>query len=354
MANNFELVLANGQSIVSGDAEAFCAGTGAIRLARTDFNNGLQLKGSIWDKVATIKWDESIPTSSNIGYEDSEGNWYPLSPSLSWSGSRLTMTNLNMPAGDLLFWAGQDSESDIIYGNLEILDADGNSLLEATEPSTGLPLYIGDSNIQAVKLGDVDISKMYIGDTLIYGTDKVVQYNWDFDIVGNLTEADGVYSGFSANNYLISKSSLPSSLNSFELVLSFTTGASIGYESILGGTEFSTAPVTVELSSDGTIAIMITNNGSWETLHKAGIINTPNNDYILKANVIDNIFSASVIDLSTGTENAIGSSAVANPSLKAYQLTVGRPDLGTFAGSINTRDSYIKVNGQLITDITEI
>lgn len=30
--------------------------------------------------------------------------------------------------------------------------------------------YIGDSNIQAVKLGDVDISKMYIGDTLIYGT----------------------------------------------------------------------------------------------------------------------------------------------------------------------------------------
>ena len=50
-----------------------------------------------------------------------------------------------------------------------VVDADGNSLLESSEPSTGLPLYIGDSNIQAVKLGDVDISKMYIGDTLIYG-----------------------------------------------------------------------------------------------------------------------------------------------------------------------------------------
>ena len=46
----------------------------------------------------------------------------------------------------------------------------GNSLLKAAEPSIGLPLYIGDSNIQAVKLGDVNISKMYIGDTLIYGT----------------------------------------------------------------------------------------------------------------------------------------------------------------------------------------
>ena len=169
MANNFELVLASGQSITSGDADAFCAGTGAIRLARTGFNNGIKLKGSIWDKVATIKWDESQNTSNNIGYEDSEGNWYPLSPSLSWSGSRLTMTNLNMPTGNLLFWAGIDSQADMTYSNLEILDANGNSLLEAAEPSTGLPLYIGDSNIQAVKLGDINISKMYIGDTLIYG-----------------------------------------------------------------------------------------------------------------------------------------------------------------------------------------
>ena len=79
------------------------------------------------------------------------------------------MTNLNMPAGNLLFWAGIDSRADMTYENLEILDANGNSLLEAVEPSTGLPLYIGDSNIQAVKLGDVNISKMYIGNTLIYG-----------------------------------------------------------------------------------------------------------------------------------------------------------------------------------------
>ena len=171
MANNFELVLAINQSIVSGDAEAFCAGTGAIRLARTSFNNGIKLKGSIWDKVATIKWDEWLYRSdeNNIGYYDAGGKWYSLSPTLSWSGSRLTITNLNMPAGDLQLWVGIDSSTDASYGNLEILDANGNSLLEATEPSTGLPLYIGDSNIQAVKLGNVNISKMYIGDTLIYG-----------------------------------------------------------------------------------------------------------------------------------------------------------------------------------------
>lgn len=171
MANNFELVLFSGQSIVSGDAEAFCAGTGAIRLARQNLNNGIQVKGSIWDKVTTIKWDETSQSySGNIGYYDSAENWYSLSPTLSWSGSRLTITNLNMPAGTLDLFVGQDTGADVTYSNLEILDADGNSLLEATEPSTGLPLYIGDSNIQAVKLGDVDISKMYIGNTLIYGT----------------------------------------------------------------------------------------------------------------------------------------------------------------------------------------
>lgn len=171
MANNFELVLLSGQSISSGDAEAFCAGTGSVRLTRTGgFNNGIKIRGSIWDKVATIKWNESGYSSNNIGYYDSARNWYSLSPSLSWSGSRLTITNLNMPSGDLDLFVGQDSAADVTYSNLEILDANGNSLLEATEPSTGLPLYIGDSNIQAVKLGNVDISKMYIGNTLIYGT----------------------------------------------------------------------------------------------------------------------------------------------------------------------------------------
>lgn len=175
MANNFELALLSNQSIVSGDAESFCSGTGSVTLTRTGGrNNGIQIKGLIWDKVATIKWHESdYSLSSNIGYYDSARNWTKLNPTLSWNGRNLTITNLNIPSGELELFVGQDSAADVTYSNLEILDADGNSLLESTEPSTGLPLYIGDSNIQAVKLGNVDISKMYIGDTLIYSTGAV-------------------------------------------------------------------------------------------------------------------------------------------------------------------------------------
>lgn len=171
MANNFELVLLSDQSITKGDAESFFAGTGSITLVRSGiYNNGIRIKGSIWNKVATIKWDEINYSDGTIGYYDSAGSFHSLSPSVSWSVRRLTITNLNIPADSTGLWVPTTSTASNTYSNLEILDANGNSLLEAAEPSTGLPLYIGDSNIQAVKLGDANISKMYIGDTLIYGT----------------------------------------------------------------------------------------------------------------------------------------------------------------------------------------
>ena len=170
MANNFELILLSDQSITSGDAESFFAGTGSMTLIRSGiYNNGIQIKSSIWNKVAIIKWDETSYSDGYIGYIDSDGNEYELRPSVSWSGARLTITNLNIPADSTVLYVGTTSRAQNTYSNLEILDANGNSLLESSEASTGLPLYIGNSNVQSVKLGDVDISKMYIGDTLIYG-----------------------------------------------------------------------------------------------------------------------------------------------------------------------------------------
>lgn len=171
MANNFELVLVRDQSIVSGDAEAFCAGTGSITLARTGgYNNGIRIESSIWNKVATIKWDELIQSNGALQYFTYTGSSGDLSASVSWNGNRLTITDLTLSSSIVALYIGTTSTENNTYSNLEILDANGNSLLESSEPSTGLPLYIGDSNIQVVKLGDVNISKMYIGDTLIYGT----------------------------------------------------------------------------------------------------------------------------------------------------------------------------------------
>lgn len=71
------------------------------------------------------------------------------------------------------------------------------------EPSTGLPLYIGDSNIQAVKLSDIDISKMYIGDTLIYGNDEpTASNNFRITFSPNAT-VDGDLKQFATGNGFI-------------------------------------------------------------------------------------------------------------------------------------------------------
>lgn len=170
MANNFKLVLVRGQSIISGDAEAFCAGTGSITLARTGgYNNGIRIESSIWNKVATIKWDELIQSNGELLYYTNTGNHGNLSASVSWNGNRLTITDLTLSSSIVALYVGTTSTENNTYSNLEILDTDGNYLVKPSELSTGLPLYIGDSNIQAVKLGDVNISKMYIGGTLIYG-----------------------------------------------------------------------------------------------------------------------------------------------------------------------------------------
>lgn len=173
MANNFTLEFDGQYQIVtSGDAIAFCSGTGSVTIQGVDGRSaGMMLKSSVWGDVASVSWNEtSGSNSSNVGYYDTNMNWYSLSPTYSWSGSKLTITNLNLPSDAYWVWFANSTNGSCTYSNLEILDANGNSLLESSEPSTGLPLYIGDSNIQAVKLGDVDISKMYIGNTLIYGT----------------------------------------------------------------------------------------------------------------------------------------------------------------------------------------
>ena len=53
-------------------------------------------------------------------------------------------------------------------------------------------------------------------------------YSWDFNTVGTLTENDGVYSGFDASNYLVSKSTTGQTFaTSLDIKISFTTSSSL-------------------------------------------------------------------------------------------------------------------------------
>lgn len=364
MANNFKLVLLSNQSIASGDAESFCAGTGSITLTRTGGrNNGIQIKGSIWDKVATIKWYESdYSLASNIGYYDSARNWTQLSPTLNWNGRNLTITNLNMPSGDLELFVGADTSSDRTYSNLEILDAYGNSLLEAEEPSTGLPLYIGDSNIQAVKLGDVDISKMYIGDTLIYGSDEPTEsiYNWSFDATyGNPVNNGGVISGFSSTDVLAINNPVVSTTD-FEMLFDIVTGQGSSNQYLIRSEssfipDFYNAPNTY-LYSNGKFCFCCSNSqnpSQYDTILTSNVTYQDNTNYRILITIRNGV---ATLDIKDNNDILIDTvSAQSSGITWNYNTYIcgAYGESSYFKGVFNSNKSYIKINGNLISNITE-
>lgn len=189
MANNFRIETAGSTlSVVDGTLEDFVSGNGYVQLkALSDpsypsFNLFIDNNSIDFSMIKTIKFKRTIVSlnqntsyNSNYGYYDSSNKWHYIAQNPSSVGGIMTFDNLAMPSDATKFQFGYNSylltpNAEYKLEEFDVLDANGNSLLKSSEPSTGLPLYIGDSNIQAVKLGNVDISKMYIGDTLIYGT----------------------------------------------------------------------------------------------------------------------------------------------------------------------------------------
>lgn len=191
MANNFRIeTLSPNLSIVDGTLEDFAGGDGYVQLKALSDGTYAVLDLYIdnsdinFSMVKTVRFrrtelalHQDTSWRANYGYYDSNNKWHYIAQTPSPVDGIMTFDNLNMPSDAIKFEFGCNSymfneNAEYKLEEFDVLDANGNSLLKSSEPSkpsTGLPLYIGDSNIQVVKLGDVDISKMYIGDTLIYG-----------------------------------------------------------------------------------------------------------------------------------------------------------------------------------------
>lgn len=178
--NNFELYLIDGQYITSGNAVDFCSGNSSIELIRNGtYNNGLSLVSSVWDQVASISFTSTRTVSSNIGYYDENNNWASLSSTVTvnQSGNNVTITGINMPTGTLRLFIGLSTNAYCTFGNLEILDSNGNSLLIQQDPPTDPPtepptsdytLLIGSVDISSIYLGEDEVMSIYLGENLIY------------------------------------------------------------------------------------------------------------------------------------------------------------------------------------------
>lgn len=183
-------------------------------------------------------------------------------------------------------------------------------------------------------------------------------YNWDFNTVGTLTEIDGVYSGFSGfSNYLESKTAFSVDIaTSLDIKIEFTTGASVSNYQNLLNTGFSQSMVAEFISSSMTIYYYTSSTSSDSYVRLSNLSIQPNTTYTLLINYSNGELSASLAASGAApvTATKSGVSGIYLGSDNRY-FCIGlkrNSSYDDFSGSINTNNSYIKIDGNFL-DMTE-
>lgn len=191
-------------------------------------------------------------------------------------------------------------------------------------------------------------------------------YNWDFDTVGTLTENDGVYSGFSSANYLVSKSSIGQTFaTSLEINISFTTGSLLpsgNYYQYLCNFHPNNYGVPRIRINDSKIGFDFSWNGAnSDSINATDITIATNTNYTISiiyengtitGTLTNNDDTSNVIALSSSSPDKIHFGSTANIYLGVPASWDGNYTQA-FNGSIDTENSYIKIDGVLVNDISE-
>ena len=183
-------------------------------------------------------------------------------------------------------------------------------------------------------------------------------YNWDFDVVGTLTEVDGVYSGFSGySNYLKSKTAFSVDIaTSLDIKIEFTTGADVRTWQNLLNTGYSESMVVEFISSRMEIEYYTSSTSSNSEIVLRNLSIQPNTTYTLLINYSNGelIASLATIGAAPVTATQSGVSGIYLGSNNRYFCIGLKRNSGNadFGGSINTNNSYIKIDGNFL-DMTE-
>lgn len=201
--------------------------------------------------------------------------------------------------------------------------------------------------------GSIDLNNSYIklGATK-YNLQAVVGYT----VVGSPTITDGVVSGFSSANYLYLPSA-PSwrNIDVLETFTTFTT-STMNTLQIVMGSRYSQATCCVEITSANKPLFRITYSDSGGTTkYKETTIN-----YVLSANTkykVKNYFNKQtlVIKSELYDENGIMLASESSSLASDYTFIANindfwygyNPQGGTFNGSIDLNNTYIKINNKL-------
>lgn len=172
-------------------------------------------------------------------------------------------------------------------------------------------------------------------------------YTWnDITIVGTPTLYDGVYSGFSASDYIY-MNNYPTSVSSFEMQFDFITGTLDGTAQFLTYTKteasWEDAPY-IFINSENKAVCRFYNNGSSVAFYSISALSS-NTEYVLK--LVFNGLTASCTIETSGTianmDDGYGNTSI-NVSTVDFNdsIKIGMP---SWTGGVRLNNSYIKVNG---------
>lgn len=192
-------------------------------------------------------------------------------------------------------------------------------------------------------------------------------YNWDFNTVGTLTENDGVYSGFSTSNYLSSKTTFEANLyaSSLEIEINFTTGNTLPsgnvYQYLCCVTPNNYKYPAISLKNNRILFSYSTNGSNQDSIEANNITILTNTNYTVRIEYSNNSLTGtltnnenqSVINLTSGTPSQIHITREYPASFWLGRTGDTGAYIAPFGGSINTRNSFVKVNGVMFQDITE-
>lgn len=170
------------------------------------------------------------------------------------------------------------------------------------------------------------------------------------NITGTLTNNNGVLSGFSSSNYAKLPKVFSHGSNSWEVQFKVTTGSDVSTQGCICEQLYSSNyyGLTVYIQS-GTLRVRCGNGSSifWDVDTSYSI--SVNTTYWIKAefNGTQYILSASIDGENWTTASTINSTTIATDN---YSMNIGRRNYSTASpwnGSIDLKESYIKVNNEL-------
>lgn len=223
---------------------------------------------------------------------------------------------------------------------------------------------IGASDIEGCYLGSDEIEKVYLGSDLIYEksvTPTEPSYTWTFDSVfGSPTNVGGVYSGFSTSDYLQIYTKNVTTTD-IEFNLNFTTGSTISWQSLFTSSgeyapEFYMAP-QIQIGTNGKITFRASDTSSpsgWGVNISSNVTLSPETNYTFNAILNSGTLTCKLMDSSNNIIDTFSDSI--SEIAWYYNVNIGTGSTistAHFEGSLNTKKSYIKINGNLISNITQ-